>query len=188
MSSALNEVISGQQTPAPAGRGGKYLTFRIGREEYGLEILRVREIIGYMDITPVPRASRHIKGVINLRGQVIPVFDLRARLGLEPQLPTEQTCIIVVDITSDGRRRHAGIVVDAVCEVVNIANESIEETPQFDSSVDAEVILGLGKIGGSIKILLNIDKVLAAPSESVRATAAASSGNASTGDPVKTAA
>ena len=126
-------------------KGGKYLTFALGKEEYGLEILKVREIIGYMDITAVPRTPGYVKGVINLRGQVIPVIDLRAKFSMEAAPRTEQTCIIVVD---------------RVSEVLNIAGDKIEEPPSFDSSVHVDFIMGMGKIGESVKILLDIDKVL----------------------------
>ena len=139
---------------------GKYLTFALAREEYGLEILKVREIIGYMDITAVPQTPDYVKGVINLRGQVIPVIDLRAKFGMETTETTEETCIIVVEINQSGRKFSTGIVVDRVQEVLDIASENIEEAPQFDSSVNTDFILGMGKIGDSVKILLDIDKVL----------------------------
>lgn len=140
---------------------GKYLTFALGPEEYGLEILKVREIIGYMEITAVPQTPAHVKGVINLRGQVIPVIDLRAKFGMETAEVTEQTCIIVVETSRSDRKFSTGIVVDRVQEVLDIAGEDIEEAPQFDSSVNTDFILGMGKIGDSVKILLDIDKVLA---------------------------
>ena len=140
---------------------GKYLTFALGPEEYGLEILKVREIIGYMDITAVPQTPVYVKGVINLRGQVIPVVDLRAKFGMETTDVTDQTCIIVVEITQKGRNFSTGIVVDHVQEVLDIEGENIEEAPQFGSSVNTDFILGMGKIGNSVKILLDIDKVLA---------------------------
>ncbi|RKY12301.1 MAG: chemotaxis protein CheW [Planctomycetota bacterium] len=139
---------------------GKYLTFALGPEEYGLEILKVREIIGYMDITAVPQTPVHVKGVINLRGQVIPVIDLRAKFGMKTAEVTEQTCIIVVETTQEGREFQTGIVVDHVSEVLDIDGENIEKSPQFGASVDTSFILGMGKIGESVKILLDIDKVL----------------------------
>ncbi len=139
---------------------GKYLTFALAREEYGLEILKVREIIGYMDITAVPQTPDYVKGVINLRGQVIPVIDLRAKFGMETTETTEETCIIVVEINQSGRKFSTGIVVDHVQEVLDIAGEDIEDAPKFDSSVNTDFILGMGKIGDSVKILLDIDKVL----------------------------
>lgn len=140
---------------------GKYLTFALGPEEYGLEILKVREIIGYMEITAVPQTPNHVKGVINLRGQVIPVIDLRTKFGMETAEVTEQTCIIVVEISQGNHKFSTGIVVDRVQEVLDIAGDNIEEAPQFGSSVNTDFILGMGKIGESVKILLDIDKVLA---------------------------
>ncbi len=139
---------------------GKYLTFALGNEEYGLEILKVREIIGYMDITQVPRTPSYVKGVINLRGQVIPVVDLRAKFGMEAIETTDQTCIIVVEINQTDRKFSTGIVVDYVQEVLDIDGNNIEEPPQFGSAVDTNFILGMGKIGDSVKILLDIDRVL----------------------------
>ena len=142
-------------------KGGKYLTFALGKEEYGLEILKVREIIGYMDITAVPRTPAYVKGVINLRGQVISVVDLRAKFAMDAAEKTDETCVIVVEIKAKGGRKlSTGIIVDRVSEVLNIAGESIEEPPQFGTSVDTDFILGMGKIGQSVKILLDIDKVL----------------------------
>jgi len=139
---------------------GKYLTFILGAEEFGLQILKVREIIGYMDITAVPRAPLDVRGVINLRGQVVPIVDLRARFEMPPIEVTEQTCIIVVEVNSGRQSFHIGIIVDRVREVQNIDGKDIEPPPQFDSSVDTSFILGMGKIGNTVKILLDIDKVL----------------------------
>lgn len=144
-----------------AQKQGKYLTFSIGEEEYGLEILKVREIIGYMDITPVPQTPAFVKGVINLRGQVIPVIDLRTKLGMQTAEVTDETCIIVVEVTRNGQRNDTGIVVDRVQEVLYITAEQIQETPEFGATIDTDFILGLGKVGQTVKILLDIDKVLA---------------------------
>ena len=140
---------------------GKYLTFALANEEYGLEILKVREIIGYMDITAVPQTPAHVKGVINLRGQVIPVIDLRTKFGMDTADVTEETCIIVVEITHGDHKFSTGIVVDHVQEVLDIAGEDIEQAPRFGSAVKTDFILGMGKIGDSVKILLDIDRVLA---------------------------
>jgi purine-binding chemotaxis protein CheW len=140
---------------------GKYLTFALAQEEYGLEILKVREIIGYMEITAVPQTPAYVKGVINLRGQVIPVVDLRAKFGMETAEVTEETCIIVVETSQGDRKFSTGIVVDRVQEVLDIAGEDIEQAPQFGSSVNTDFILGMGKIGETVKILLDIDEVLA---------------------------
>ena len=141
-------------------KDGKYLTFALAHEEYGLEILKVREIIGYMDITAVPQTPHHVKGVINLRGRVIPVIDLRAKFGMETTAVTEETCIIVVEISRGDRTFGTGIVVDRVQEVLDIAGEDIEEAPRFGSSVNTDFILGMGKVDDNVKILLDIDQVL----------------------------
>jgi purine-binding chemotaxis protein CheW len=148
------------EKPAVAEKGGKYLTFALGDEEYGLEILKVREIIGYMDITTVPQMPHFVKGVINLRGQIIPVIELRTRFGLQAVEVTKETCIIVVEVCRDRCKYNYGIVVDRVLEVLEIVGENIEETPQFGSSVNTDFLLGMGKVGESIKILLDIDKIL----------------------------
>ena len=140
---------------------GKYLTFALANEEYGLEILKVREIIGYIDVTAVPQTPHHVKGVINLRGQVIPVIDLRAKFGMETTDVTEETCIIVVEITRPNRTFSTGIIVDRVQEVLDVPGQDIEEAPQFGAAVNTDFILGMGKVGESVKILLDIDKVLA---------------------------
>ena len=150
-----------QLNRALTDKEGKYLTFALGSEEYGLEILKVREIFGYMEITAVPQTPNYVKGVINLRGQVIPVIDLRAKFGMETTEVTEETCIIVVEITQGKCKFNTGIVVDRVQEVLDIAGENIEQAPQFDSSVNTDFILGMGKIENTVKILLDIDKVLA---------------------------
>jgi purine-binding chemotaxis protein CheW len=130
-----------------AAHGGKYLTFALGKEEYGLEILKVREIIGYMDITAVPKTPSYVRGVINLRGQVISVVDLRAKFGMEAAQRTDETCIIVVEIKSgDSRKLSTGIIVDRVSEVLNIPGENIEEPPTFGATVATDFIVGMGKI------------------------------------------
>jgi purine-binding chemotaxis protein CheW len=141
-------------------RGGKYLTFALGREGYGIEILKVREIFGCMEITAIPRTPHYVKGVLNLRGQVISVVDLRLKFGMEEAERTEETCIIVVETTAAGRKVSIGLIVDKVSEVMSIAEENIEDAPNFGMSVDAQFIRGMGKTGSSVKILLDIDKVL----------------------------
>jgi len=138
-----------------AAHGGKYLTFSLADEEYGLEILKVREIIGIMDITAVPQMPPYVKGVINLRGKVIPVIDLRLKFGLEPAEYTDQTCIVVVDIGT-----LTGIIVDTVQEVLDIDESQIDPPPPLGASVDTSFVLGMGKIKDDVKILLDIDKVL----------------------------
>ncbi len=139
---------------------GKFLTFDLADEEYGLEILRVREIIGMMDITPVPRTPDFVLGVINLRGKVIPVVDLRLKFGLEYRDPDDRTCIIVVEVQSEGETVQMGIVVDLVNEVVDVKESDVEPTPSFGVSLDTTFILGMAKVGDKVKILLDIDQVL----------------------------
>jgi len=135
--------------------GGKYLTFLLDNEEYGIEILKVREIINIMDITGVPQTPDFVEGVINLRGKVIPVVDLRTKFGLQRTEYNDQTCIIVVDVGM-----MMGIIVDTVQEVHDIPGDDIEPPPQLGSTVDTRFILGMGKVEGNIKILLNINEVL----------------------------
>ena len=141
-------------------REGKYLTFSLAGEEYGIGILKVKEIIGMMNITPVPQTPEFVKGVINLRGKVIPVVDLRLRFALEAAAYTERTCIIVVEVAGANGSVMMGIVVDAVSEVLNIRGADIENTPAFGVRLDTDFILGMAKAAGGIKILLDIDRVL----------------------------
>jgi len=156
----MAETAMEQLNRAGASKEGKYLTFSLGAEQYGLEILKVREIIGYIDVTAVPQTPPYVKGVINLRGQVIPVVDLRAKFGMETAEVTEESCIIVVEILQGRRKCSMGIVVDRVQEVLDIAGTNIEDAPQFGVSVRIEFILGMAKVGESVKILLDIDRVL----------------------------
>lgn len=137
-------------------RAGKYLTFGLAEEDYGLEILKVREIIGMMDITPVPRTPEYVKGVINLRGKVIPVVGLRMKFEMEEKEYTEETCIIVVDVNG----MEIGIVVDRVLEVLDINSNDIEDAPSFGANVDTDYIMGIGKSEEKVTILLDISKVL----------------------------
>lgn len=153
-------VATATSTSKSSTHGGKYLSFALGQEEYGVGILKVREIIGYMDVTAVPRTPSYVSGVINLRGQVISVVDLRTKFGMDRTPRTEETCIIVVEITTGGRKLCTGVVVDRVREVLDIPGEQVEEAPTFDASVDTAFILGMAKVGQSVKILLDIDRVL----------------------------
>ena len=144
-----------QRTSSLSERGGKYLTFVLADEHYGVEILKVREIMGLMNITTVPQMPSYMKGVINLRGNVIPVIDLRLKFDLSEAEHTEQTCIIVVDVG-----RQIGIIVDTVSEVLDVPAASIEPPPSMGGAVDTSFILGMGKVGDAVKILLDIDMVL----------------------------
>lgn len=150
----------GKAIKAAADKESKYLTFALDNEEYGIGILKVKEIIGMMSITSVPQTPGFVKGVINLRGKVIPVVDLRLKFGMQELGYTERTCIIVVEIAGDGGETQIGIVVDAVSEVLNIKGDDVEETPAFGAALKTDFILGMAKIEGGVKILLDIDKVL----------------------------
>lgn len=137
-------------------RAGKYLTFFLSGEEYGLEILKVSEIIGLQPITRVPRMPEFVRGVINLRGKVIPITDLRRKFTMD-QDGVEDGCIIVVQMLGV----QTGIIVDRVSEVVAIAEADIEDAPSFGAGIRTEFLLGIGKAGGRVKLLLDIDRVLA---------------------------
>jgi purine-binding chemotaxis protein CheW len=160
MTTEQTKVID-QAVKVIGDKEGKYLTFSLAEEEYGIGILKVKEIIGMMPITVVPQTPGYIKGVINLRGKVIPVIDLRVKFTINAADYTERTCIIVVEIAAaEGRTILMGIVVDSVSEVLNIKEADIEATPAFGTKLDTEFILGMAKVGGGIKILLDIDRVL----------------------------
>jgi purine-binding chemotaxis protein CheW len=141
-------------------RAGKYLTFVLAKEEYGLEILKVREIIGMMEITRVPAMPDHVIGVINLRGKVIPVIELRRKFMMPETEQTSETCIIVVSVNNN----LMGVVVDQVSEVLDIRGEEIEDAPNVGIDLGNEYILGMAKTKGGVKILLAIDSVLAGAS------------------------
>jgi purine-binding chemotaxis protein CheW len=142
------------------GREGKYLTFALGEEEFGIAILKVKEIIGLMPFTSVPRTPGFVKGVINLRGKVIPVIDLRLKFDMDSRPYGERTCIIVVEARQMAVTSSMGLVVDAVNEVVNIQENQVEQPPSFGVSLDTDFILGMAKVGESVRILLDIDRVL----------------------------
>ena len=135
---------------------GKYLTFALGHEDYGLEILKVREIIGMMAITAVPQVPAYVKGVINLRGKVIPVIDLRLKFGMPSIETTMETCIIIIDV----HEMLIGIIIEKVKDVLDIKQEMIEASPNFGANVHTDYILGIGKINTTVKVLLNIEKIL----------------------------
>jgi purine-binding chemotaxis protein CheW len=142
--------------------GGKYLTFAVAKEEYGIGIRKVKEIIGMMAVTGIPQAPSYLKGVINLRGKVIPVVDLRLKFGMEEAAHTEKTCIIVVEAARGEARLPIGVIVDSVSEVLNIKGGDVEPTPDFGVATDTGYILGMAKSGAGVKILLDIDRVLCA--------------------------
>jgi purine-binding chemotaxis protein CheW len=168
-----------QQTLEHASTGvqksaGKHLTFTLQSESYGIDVLKVREIIRLTNITAVPQMPDYVKGVINLRGKIIPVIDLRVRFGFTGAKDTELTCIIVVQVKlPDGKITQMGLVVDGVEEVVNLAPGDIEETPDFGGKISTDYIVGMAKVKGTVKTLLNIDRVLASGElENIRKAAA----------------
>jgi len=149
-----------EEVKAITEKEGKYLAFSLANEEYGISILKVREIIGMMQITTVPKTPDFVKGVINLRGKVIPVMDLRLRFGMEAIEYTDRTCIIVVEVEGRGVEVQIGTVVDSVSEVLNVNGDEIKETPTFGVKLNTDYILGMATVEGGVKILLDVDKVL----------------------------
>jgi purine-binding chemotaxis protein CheW len=151
------------QTPSAVNadpRAGKYLTFQLANEEFGIRVLSVREIMGLLDITAVPQTPAHIKGVVNLRGKVVPVIDLRLKFALPAAEYTQRTCIIVTQVQGESGPVLIGIVVDAVNEVVSLSAAEIEDTPNFGEALAVKYLLGMAKVKGKVKILLDIDQVL----------------------------
>jgi len=153
---------SEQVSASTDARSGKYLTFQLGNEEFGIRVLKVREIMGIQEITAVPQTPGHVKGVINLRGKVVPVIDLRLKFGLPSAEYTQRTCIIVTQVQGESGLILMGVIVDGVSEVLNLAGSDIEDTPDFGEDVAAQYLLGMAKVKGKVKILLDIDKVLSA--------------------------
>ena len=149
--------------PALRAQPARHLIFNLGDELYGIPVLKVREIILLMEITPVPRMPPFIRGVINLRGQIIPVLDLRLRLQLAAGQPTRSTCIVVAQVTaSSGNSSQMGLVVDAVDEVLNIPPADIQETPEFATNPGAQFLCGIAKAKGKVVALLDVDRLPAA--------------------------
>ena len=155
---------TGQQVPGAnqvrSLEGGKFLTFLMANEKYGLEILKVREIIGMMDVTPVPTTPAFVRGVINLRGKVIPVVDLRLKFGMQAKEDTQRTCIIVVHLARAAQEMIMGIIVDEVSEVLDIEKDQIEPPPSFGADIRTDFILGMGKVNQKVVTMLDIDRVL----------------------------
>lgn len=183
----MNTSMAARPKSSESGaREEKYLSFRLGREEYGVEILRVREIIGMIDVTPLPHAPAHVRGVVNLRGRIIPVVDLRALFGMASAEATPQTCIVFVEVASaesgaEGEKFQIGMVVDGVSEVMGIERGKVEDPPRFGGLGKAEFISGIGKVGEQVILLLNLDRALgasAAAAASAPGEVAASGGGA----------
>ena len=159
-SQSAGVVHAGSGFAGVSSKAGKYLTFKLGAEEFGLEILKVQEIIKMMEITKVPRTPAFVRGVINLRGKVIPVVDLRLKFNMATRDSTEKTCVIVVQVTNEAGTVTMGTIVDEVSEVLDIAGEQIEAAPEFGTSVNTDFILGMGKVGKRVVMMLDVDKVL----------------------------
>lgn len=159
--------LSFEDTPTHTGfTSGKFLTFTLAEECYGVEVLKIREIIRMQKVTPVPQMPEHVKGVINLRGKVIPVVDLRVKFNLHAGEATERTCIIVVDVDGgQGVNQLLGLVVDAVEEVLNVTEGEVEPSPDFGTRLSAECCLGIAKVKDSVKTLLDIEKVVSSELE-----------------------
>jgi purine-binding chemotaxis protein CheW len=138
--------------------GGKYLIFALGEEEFGLPIQKVKEIIGMLAITRVPKASGYIKGVINLRGKIIPVMDLRLKFGLDEKKYDERTCLIVVEMADSSKL--IAVAVDSVSEVLSIQNTEIEAPPEYSSQGDTGFLRGIGKVKDRVILLLDADGVI----------------------------
>ena len=154
-------TVQGEASGGLKDLAGKYLTFALAHEEYGIGILKVREIIGLMEITAVPQTPAFVKGVINLRGRVIPVLELRTKFGMETQEYNDRTCIIVVEVSGNDGTIQVGMLVDSVSEVLNIVEDELEASPSFGSThMDTDCILGMGKIKGEVKILLDVNQVV----------------------------
>jgi purine-binding chemotaxis protein CheW len=151
-----------RQNHSADARMGKYLSFQLGSEEYAIQVLKVREIVKIQHITSVPETPAEVRGVINLRGKVIPVVDLRMKFGLPEMEYGHRTCIIVVEV-GGSTSSNVGIIVDEVSEVMNLADSDIQDTPDFGRGVQMPYLLGMAKIKDRVKILLDIDEVLNAP-------------------------
>lgn len=147
---AAQEVIPSQQ----------FLTFRIGDEQFGMELSQTREILEYNGVTEVPLMPRFLRGVINLRGEVVPVIDLAVRLGRQPVKVQRRTCIIVVELNTESQDYVLGLLADAVSEVVEIADSEIDDAPAFGSNIRAEFIKGIAKRDGQFVVLLDANNAL----------------------------
>lgn len=160
----MTEELSGaRQKGLPAmhsDKAGRYCTFKLANEEYAVEILKVQEIIGRMGTTYVPKTPDFVRGVINLRGRIIPVVDLKVRFGMEATEDTERTCIVVVQVAGADRDMTMGILVDDVPEVLGIGAEEIGPAPEFGADVDVAYLLGVGRVQERVILLLDIDRVL----------------------------
>jgi len=162
MSLPVSQQQSTDVQPEASGEEGQYLTFTLRKEMFAIGILNIKEILEYGQLTAVPMMPEFIRGVINLRGAVVPVVDLSARFGDKPVDITKRTCIVIIEVATDDERQDIGVVVDAVSEVLEIPASEVEPAPAFGASIRADFIAGMGKIDGDFVIILNVDKVLSA--------------------------
>jgi purine-binding chemotaxis protein CheW len=160
MEGSKNHSSVPSETVCTSDRAGKYLIFHLGAEEFGAEVLKVREIMGLQDITPVPKVPAHVKGVINLRGKVIPVIDLGVKFGMPAQDYTSRTCIVVTRTVRGDEDVLVGMVVDGVAEVLTLSEDDIQDTPRFGPGISTPYLIGMAKMKGKVKILMDIDQVL----------------------------
>jgi purine-binding chemotaxis protein CheW len=164
--------IAASAAPAPTVGASQYLTFMLGGETFAIGILSIKEIIEYGQVTSVPMMPSFIRGVINLRGAVVPVVDLQARFGRPPASVSRRTCIVIIEIEADGEAQDVGIMVDAVNEVLEIAADEVEDAPSFGTQIRTDFIQGMGKVNGRFVIILELARVLSLE-ELAAATAAA---------------
>ncbi|MBN2640666.1 MAG: chemotaxis protein CheW [Victivallales bacterium] len=157
---AVSDSKSSKGLVAKSDPGGKYLTFVLGDEVFGIQITKVQEIIRMQNVTKVPRVKPFVRGVINLRGKIIPVIELRTKFNMDKQDDTDKTCIIVIQVEGEVVSCTMGVIIDEVREVLNISSEAIEPPTVLGYSESNDFMLGIGKIGDEVKILLNIDKIL----------------------------
>ncbi|MCP4644648.1 MAG: purine-binding chemotaxis protein CheW [bacterium] len=173
MSESFEEGTQGSNSiETLTDRAGQYLTFLLGDEVYGLEILKVQEIIGMMTVTKVPKTPDYVRGVINLRGKVIPVIDLRTKFQMETHEDTNRTCIIVVQVAGASQQITMGILVDEVSEVLDIIGDQMEPAPTFGEGIQTDFIFGMGKVGDKVVMLLDVDRVLSSGEMSMFSTIA----------------
>ncbi len=164
----MSEMLSESRTGLETGRGGKYLTFFLAEEEYGIHILKIQEIIGVIRITQVPRTPSFFKGVVNLRGRIIPVVDLRLKFEMESAETTSETCIIILQLEYMDSQVTAGVIVDRVSEVIDIPEDEVEDTPEFgNTGIGTDFITGIGKTASGVIILLDVDRILSPTEKSL---------------------
>lgn len=178
MNENIEYSIGREAVGRQAGKAERYLTFRLKGEEYAVPILKVHEIIGQMEATYVPRTPEFVRGVINLRGKIIPVIDLKVRFGMQAASDTDRTCIIVLQIErSDRSPLTMGVLVDDVPEVLGIGVDSIGPAPEFGTNVDMSYLLGVGRINKRVIMLLDIDKILSGSEMKIVEESAVSAGD-----------